>query len=74
MAFSGTWQVYAQENYEEFLKALGKCQVTSETISLICNTCFAWHLLLQYFYVLGFFFLLLVWQTAPYQVSLLHLI
>ncbi|XP_052554650.1 fatty acid-binding protein, liver isoform X2 [Tympanuchus pallidicinctus] len=22
MAFSGTWQVYAQENYEEFLKAL----------------------------------------------------
>ncbi|XP_019367948.1 PREDICTED: fatty acid-binding protein, liver-like isoform X2 [Gavialis gangeticus] len=23
MAFSGTWQVYAQENYEEFLKAIG---------------------------------------------------
>merc|ERR1712243_142314 len=23
MAFSGTWQVYAQENYEEFLKAMG---------------------------------------------------
>ncbi|XP_062449821.1 fatty acid-binding protein, liver [Rhea pennata] len=22
MAFSGTWQVYAQENYEEFLKAI----------------------------------------------------
>ncbi|CAJ1062751.1 fatty acid-binding protein 10-A%2C liver basic [Xyrichtys novacula] len=22
MAFNGTWQVYAQENYEEFLKAL----------------------------------------------------
>ncbi|NXY44091.1 FABPL protein, partial [Ceuthmochares aereus] len=22
MAFDGTWQVYAQENYEEFLKAL----------------------------------------------------
>ncbi|KAM4601537.1 fatty acid-binding protein 10-A, liver basic [Polymixia lowei] len=22
MAFSGTWQVYAQENYEEFLKAM----------------------------------------------------
>lgn len=24
MDFSGTWQVYAQENYEEFLKAMGK--------------------------------------------------
>lgn len=24
MAFSGTWQVYAQENYEEFLKAMGE--------------------------------------------------
>ncbi|NXD11402.1 FABPL protein, partial [Nothocercus nigrocapillus] len=22
MAFNGTWQVYAQENYEEFLKAI----------------------------------------------------
>uniref|UniRef100_A0A672MLC7 Fatty acid binding protein 10a, liver basic n=1 Tax=Sinocyclocheilus grahami TaxID=75366 RepID=A0A672MLC7_SINGR len=22
MAFSGTWQVYAQENYEEFLRAI----------------------------------------------------
>ncbi len=24
MAFSGTWQVYSQENYEEFLKAMGE--------------------------------------------------
>lgn len=24
MDFNGTWQVYAQENYEEFLKAMGK--------------------------------------------------
>ncbi|CAL8249589.1 unnamed protein product [Boreogadus saida] len=23
MAFSGAWQVYAQENYEEFLRAMG---------------------------------------------------
>lgn len=24
MDFNGTWQVYAQENYEEFLRAMGK--------------------------------------------------
>lgn len=29
MDFNGTWQVYAQENYEEFLKAMGKKHANS---------------------------------------------
>lgn len=33
MDFNGTWQVYAQENYEEFLKAMGKrCDEPTEPL------------------------------------------
>jgi len=68
MAFNGTWQVYAQENYEAFLKALGKCLATSEIICSDCNT------LHDIFYYCISIFKFCLGKTTPCQESLLSLI
>lgn len=37
MDFNGTWQVYAQENYEEFLKAMGEQNSQGAVGGLACK-------------------------------------
>ena len=34
MAFNGTWQVFSQENYEEFLRAMGEKDTSGSVVEL----------------------------------------